>query len=254
MRAINVGERGKNMRFASLRPDNIFDANAPDKQCVAYHRPVAAPGNCFGAHQDATFRARLFRDSLNVLGKLCGLHVIREASKRVIAPAEVGGISTRMAQAPETRKMGITNFDSVQVRRKRVLIELGIVTRSRYGPHIEHPSDLIVSEQSDERLYRSIGMTDRADKGPCQRHVSAYVEEASYEKWLDGIFNRFHYVQLAGSQGWRVRHPSLSTHPYSQGTRRLRREQLPTGNPIGSLTASTGPTTTGFPPTNLNRR
>ena len=156
LRPINVGERGKNVWFASLRSNNVLDANASDKKCVANHRPMTAPGNSFGAHQDTTLRARQFRDPLNVLGELWGLHVIRIASKREIVPAGVGGISTRVAQAPETRKMGITNLDRVQGCGECVSIELGIVTRPRHGPHIKYSDNLIAPKQFDECVYRPI--------------------------------------------------------------------------------------------------
>src|SRR6185437_2990183 len=152
--AINVGERGKNAWFTSLRSNNVLDANASDKQCVPDHRPMTAPRNGFGAHQDTALRTRQFRDPLNVLAELRGLHVIRIASKREIVPAGVGRIGTRVAQASETRKMDISNLDRVQRNGKCVSIELGIAARARHGPHIKHSGNFIAPKQIEERIYR----------------------------------------------------------------------------------------------------
>lgn len=101
------------MGFTPLRSNNVLDANASYKKCVPDHRPMAAPGNCFRAHQDTTLGIRQFRDPLNVLVEFRGLHVIRIASEREIMPAGVGRICTRVAQASETRKMRISNLDRV---------------------------------------------------------------------------------------------------------------------------------------------
>lgn len=103
-------EPRKDMRPASFRTDDVLDANATDKERVSDHRPMAAPGNRFGAHEDTPLSVCHFRDLLNVLGELRGLHVICVAAKREIVPSGVGGIRARMAQATETRKMDIGNI------------------------------------------------------------------------------------------------------------------------------------------------
>lgn len=151
-----------------------------------------------------------------------------------------------MAQASELRKMGITNFDAVQVHRERVSIELGIMSRPRYGPHIEHSSDLIASKQSNERFDRSIGMTDRADKGPCQCHVSVVAKG----RRMKAARRKFQPITMCAARRVSTRaamRSKLIDAPIL-ASRGLRRERIPTGNPNGSLTASTGPTTTGVPP------
>src|ERR1035437_5759327 len=114
LRSDSVGEAGKNVWFACLRPNNILDANAPHKKRVADHRAMTAPGNRFGPHQDTTFSARQVCDPLEVVGKLRRLHVIRVAAKRQIAPTGVWGIRSRVAQPSEARKMHIGYFNRVQ--------------------------------------------------------------------------------------------------------------------------------------------
>lgn len=150
LRPIDVGKRGKYVWFASLRCNNVLDANASHKERVRDHRPMTAPRNCFGAHQDTTLSARQFRDPLNILCELRGLHIIRITSKREVVPAGVGRISTRVAQASEAGKMGIGNSGYLEGRGECIAIELRIMTRPWHGPHVKYPHNLIAPEQIDE--------------------------------------------------------------------------------------------------------
>ena len=75
--SIYMGERGKNMRLASLRPNDVLHANASYEKCVANQRPMTSPRNSFGAHQHAMLDGRQVHDPLDVLCELRRLHVIR---------------------------------------------------------------------------------------------------------------------------------------------------------------------------------
>ena len=128
LHSVYMGERCKGMRLAFLGSNDVLDANAPNKKCVANQRPMASPGNRFGTHQRAALAGRQFRDPLNVLGELRRLHVIRIAAKREIVPAGVEGIGSRVAQSPETRKMRIADIKRAQGFSECLAIELRIVT------------------------------------------------------------------------------------------------------------------------------
>lgn len=88
--AVDTGERGENMRFAFFRSDDVLDLNASNQECVADQRSMTTPGNSLGAHQDTALGAGELRNPFNVLVELWRLHVIRIASKREIAPAQIG--------------------------------------------------------------------------------------------------------------------------------------------------------------------
>jgi hypothetical protein len=99
LRFLNVGKRRQNAWLAPLRSNNIFNANAANKERAADHRAMTVPRNRFGTHQDTTFCTCQVRDPLNVVGELGRLHVIRVAQKREIVPTSIGRIGPRVAQA-----------------------------------------------------------------------------------------------------------------------------------------------------------
>jgi len=77
------------VRIRNRRAHNVLHREFSRRQSVGHQRPMAAPGHCLGAHQGAGFDLGEFDRALHTGVEFGRLHVIREAAKTCIVPANI---------------------------------------------------------------------------------------------------------------------------------------------------------------------
>ncbi|EEF26456.1 conserved hypothetical protein [Ricinus communis] len=171
--ALDVGERRQLVRLALARIDDVVDGHAAHQQRIGDERAVAAPRHRFRAHQRAGPALRELDDRVDVGREFVGLHVVRVAAERRVAPAGVRRVLERAAQAAEAFQVTVFDTGIGQRRGELVLPELRIVARFRHRADIEQAGDAVLPEQPDELLDRTVRMADGADGCGCHGCILA---------------------------------------------------------------------------------
>src|SRR3546814_8585102 len=96
------------------------------------------------------------------------------APETLVPPTTVGRIGARVAEAAERWHRGIDDSGIGQAGREGIGVELRIMPRPRYRPHIDEPLDRIGREQRRETLDRQGRMADGEDRAPgrSEEHTS----------------------------------------------------------------------------------
>lgn len=136
-------------------------------------------------------------------GEFGRLHMVGVAAKRGVAPAGIGRVLGRMAQAAQRFHVAVIDAGGGQRVRQRVIAELGIVARTRHGAHIDYAADVVNRQQIEEHVQRPVGVADGADTYLGRRggtdfaglfheyaSISSTVAGATYLSIVDGITAR----------------------------------------------------------------
>lgn len=138
------------MRTGIRRAQNFTDFNSPRHQSVGDERAVTAPRDGLGAHDRQRFLARRFDQVYEILSEFIGLHVIGKASERRVTPTRVHRVGPGSAQPAQSRHVAIPNANRFQAHRQILAVELGVVARTRDGPHIDQSPNLVRLQDVNE--------------------------------------------------------------------------------------------------------
>lgn len=100
---------------------------------------MAAPGHRLGAYQGDWFFPGHVDQHLQILRELRRLHVIGVTSERWVTPGSIRRVRARMPPATQPRHVRISEADGLQRGWQGVLVELRVVPRAWYRPHIHQP-------------------------------------------------------------------------------------------------------------------
>ena len=124
---------------------------------------MTAPGNGFGAHDCNPLRPGKDYQIFQILPELWRLHVIGEAAETGVMPSGIEGITTRMAEAAQTRHVPVMKAGGMQGRRQFTSVELRIMPRTRDGAYINQALYLVRFQKVDKLLSRAGGVSDGQD-------------------------------------------------------------------------------------------
>src|SRR4030095_16689741 len=130
---------------------------------VCAQRRVASPREGLGTHDGRGTPSRELREAREAGGEVLGLHVVREATKRGVTPAEVARVGPRVAQPAQSLQVSVADLDRMEGARQRRTVELRVVTRPGNGANIHHLRHPISPEQLDELWRGTGGMADRVE-------------------------------------------------------------------------------------------
>ena len=159
--AAGFGKWRKSVDPTASCTDDVLGANIANGQGVRDERTMAAPWQRFGAHQCDPALVCQLDQFFEALRKFRGLHVIRITSKGSIVPAQVERIAPSMTQPAESWQVNVAQSGFLQRAWQRSLIELRVVPRARYRPHIYHARHAMRLKKIDELLQRACGMSNR---------------------------------------------------------------------------------------------
>jgi len=159
----DAGEGRERVFFGSCGADDFEDPDTANDERVGNQRTMAAPRDCFGAHQRSGPQFRKLNSVLERFLEFHGLHVVREAPKTGVAPAEIDRVALRMAQAAKVLDVAVTDACGGERFREGVGVELGIVAGFRDGADVEQLPDPVRAQQFDEFVNRARGVADGED-------------------------------------------------------------------------------------------
>jgi hypothetical protein len=162
----NSGAAGFGKGRKSVNPTvscthDVLGANIANGQGVRDERTMAAPWQRFGTHQCDPALVGQLNQFFEAFRKFRSLHVIRITSERGISPAQVQRITFGMTQPAQSRHVNVPQAGFLQRVWQRILIELWVVSRARYRPHIHHARHAMRLKKTDELLERACRMSNR---------------------------------------------------------------------------------------------
>ncbi len=129
---------------------DVLHRDSAHRERVSDEGAVAAPRYGFGAHRGDMLLLGQIGQRLHIFRELIGLHVVRVAAERRIAPSHVGRIGASMAQAAESRQVDIADAGSLQRVGQSFPVELGVVARAGHGADIRYFGHAVRLQQADE--------------------------------------------------------------------------------------------------------
>jgi hypothetical protein len=80
-----------------------------------------------------------------------------------VAPAGIGRIDAGVTQTAQRFHVPVTNSAVTEKTSEYVAVELGVVSRTGYSPHVHHPRDAMRPQQPDEFVDAASRMPHRKD-------------------------------------------------------------------------------------------
>jgi hypothetical protein len=142
---------------------DVEDSPSGHRQRVGDQRAVASPRHRLGTHDGRGAPGRELLETREARGEALALHVVRIPSKGRVAPAEIDGVGTRVAQPAQRLHVPIAYLDGVERARERRAVELRIVTRPGNGAHVDHLLHSVSAEQLHELPRGARGVPDRVE-------------------------------------------------------------------------------------------
>ena len=139
---------------------DVFHGEFPCRKRVRHKRSVTAPGHRFSAHQDAGLSFGKLNRTRERGFEFARLHVIREAAKTCVVPADIFGIGFRAAQPTKRLKVYVSDSVGSQRRPQSFAVILGVVARTRYGADVDYAVNPMRSQQLDQLAERTRRMAD----------------------------------------------------------------------------------------------
>lgn len=148
------------MRVCLGRAHYVEDGDAANGEGVRDHRTVAAPGDCFGAH-DGGGPAVIEREELvDTLGEFRRLHVIRIPAEGRIAPGSVGGVLAGVAEPAEGGEVAVFDTGLSERGGQGIAVELRIVAGFRDCPDVDEELDAVCAEEVQKLREGAVGVAD----------------------------------------------------------------------------------------------
>src|SRR6185503_6539667 len=135
--------------------------------------PMAAPRQGLGTHDDRGAPGRQLLEALEAGGKVPGLHVVSVAAEGGVAPADVDGVGTRVAEPAQGLQVTVADLGLAERARQRESGELWIVTRPRDGPDVHDLLHPVSPDELDQLSRGSSGVADRVQRP--RRHQATTV-------------------------------------------------------------------------------
>lgn len=161
----DLGERRQAVRQKARDAADVRRSNPAHEQCVGDQRSMAAPRHGFRTHQRQTLLFRQVDQFIDGGVELRCLHVVGVTAERKVSPPLVRRVRRGATQTTETGSVPITDSDRGQRGGQVFPIELRVVSRPRHGANIDHASDAMRFEQSDELRDRPRRVTDGENGG-----------------------------------------------------------------------------------------
>jgi len=159
--ALDLGEGSQPGGGRLARTHDVVNVQTTDHKRIGDKRAVAPPRHGFRAHDDHVGISGEVDELTQRCPELHGLHVVGEAAKRQVAPADIRGLPGRMAQAPEPGQVPVRDACGRQRLAQDVDAVLRVVTGPRDSTDVGEQGDVVLLQEVDERAERTDGVPDR---------------------------------------------------------------------------------------------
>lgn len=133
---------------------------SPADQGISNQRPVAAPGNGFGAH-DGGWQTLSYRyEPVQRIPEFQGLHVICVPPETLVSPSPIHRTGPAFPPPTQTRHVPILKSGLSQTLGQRFLVVLRIAPGKRNRPYIRQELNPFRLEEVDEFLNWPRRMTN----------------------------------------------------------------------------------------------
>lgn len=161
--AVDPRERRELMwRRAGCRHD-MTDVDSARNQCIGHELPMALPPLCFSAHDGGDKLSCKGDQGLERCEELLRCHVIGIGAERGVSPAGVRRVRTGRAQPSEPGEVVVSDGVRAEEAGQRLARKVRMTSRPRHGPYVRDCGDAMCTEQRQELIGRSRGMTDGHD-------------------------------------------------------------------------------------------
>jgi len=160
---LHFREWSHGVRLGFCGAHDLHHRDAPRDQGVGDQRPVASPGDSFGAHDCRGRLGGKFHQTIQIFAEFRGLHVVGEAPKRRVAPSAVDRILASVPEPTQSRKMAIVDAHTWEADGQAFLVELWIAPRFGNGSYVHQPSDAISPQDPEEFFDGMDRVSDSVD-------------------------------------------------------------------------------------------
>lgn len=149
----------KSMGFYSRGAQDIPDLDAANDEGIADEGTVTAPGDCLCAHDDSWFLPGQLDELFYCCNKYLCLHIVSKTAEGGVVPAGIGRINAGVTQPAQLFHVPVTNSAVTEKTSEFVVVEMGVVSRMGYGPHVHQSRDAIRLQQLDKFVEAASRMT-----------------------------------------------------------------------------------------------
>ena len=139
---------------------DVLYLETPHQQRIRDERAMAPPGHRLGAHQAYLLLPGHVNQHLQILLELGCLHIVGKSPKGRVTPGLIRRIVASMTQASQACDMLIADASGMQGIRQGFLVELSVVPRPWYRPHIHEARHTMSLQKVQEGFERPRRMSD----------------------------------------------------------------------------------------------